>query len=175
MKVDIIPLTTKLISNANQHLARHVLESGQFGVHWLPYDPTTMTRLPSIHSEGLALDYDQPGWERWHVAIKSDETVVGHIALKGGKFDRGLHRCELMMGLEQPYWRQNLGTRLLTIVIEEAGAIKRVDWLDLRVISLNQPAVSLYTKHGFKEVSRIPDFCRIDGMPVDDILMSINV
>ena len=173
--LDIIPLTEDLIDRTNQHLARHVLESGQHGIHWLPYDPSTMARSPSINSDALALGYNEPGWERWHVVVAANKSVVGHIALKGAKFDRGLHRCELMMGLEQPCWRQKLGTRLLKVVVEEASAVEHVEWLDLRVISLNQPAINLYTKHGFKEIARVPDFCRIEGLPVDDILMSINV
>lgn len=109
------------------------------------------------------------------MVVDSNEQVVGHLSLKGGRFDRGIHRCELGMGLEFGYWRLGLGAQLLKIAIEQAQSVATLDWLDLRAIHNNQPAINLYLKHGFAEVSRIPDFCRIDAQPVDDIFMSLWV
>ena len=163
------------IGETNEHLARHVHESGRFGVHWLPYDPQTMPSPPSVNESGLHRDFDEVGWERWYVVINKSDQIVGHLSLTGGRFDRGLHRCELGMGLEHPYWRRGLGTELLTEAIAYARQIPTVDWLDLRVIGINTPGLHLYRRMGFTEISRVPDFCRIDGAPVDDVFMSIRV
>lgn len=103
------------------------------------------------------------------------DIVVGHYSLKGSEFDYGLHRCELGMGLERPYWRLGLGTRLLSRAVQEAQNTETVDWLDLRVLSSNEPARRLYLINGFTEVNRTPDFCRIEGQSIADFLMSLYV
>lgn len=173
--LELVALTPCLVEAANQHLARHVLESGRYGVHWLPYDPLTRVHPPALNADALSTGYDQVGWERGHVVLDDSRQVVGHASLQGANFDRGLHRCELGMGLEHPYWRQGYGDKLLKAAITLARSIPTVDWLDLRVLGSNEPAVNLYRKHGFKEVSRIEDFCRIDGQPMADVVMSLRV
>ena len=171
----IVPLDPALVEATNRHLGRHVLESGRHGIHWLPYDPKQMAEPPRVRADALDLDYQTVGWGRWYVVTVDADNVVGHLSLKGGKFDRGLHRCELGMGLEHPYRQQGLGTQLMTLAIGHAKATLGIDWLDLRVLSLNTPGIHLYLQHGFEEVSRIPDFCRIDGQAADDLFMSIWV
>ena len=173
--LSILPLGSDHIALADQHLLRHVYQSGQYGVHWLPYDPATLTNPPSINPTSLTLDYDSVAWDRWWGVFTPDDKMIGHTYLRGAKFTWGLHRCELGMGLEYPHWQQGLGTQLLTIAIEHANSVKSLDWIDLHVLGGNQPAINLYAKHGFNEISRVPDFCRIDGTPTDDILMSLRV
>lgn len=163
------------INAVEAHLKRHILESGKHGVHWLPYDPKTWTSPMRVPVHALNMASTEVRWQRWFVVTNEASEVVGHLSIKGARFDRGLHRCELGMGLEFPYWRKGLGTQLLDLAIEEARSLSNVEYLDLRVISLNTPGINLYEKHGFSEVSRIEDFCRIDGQPVADILMTISV
>ena len=171
----LVKLDSTLVDAANAHLARHVMESGRDGHHWLPYDPRTRTKLPSMDAVSLLKGFDEVGWERWYVVVDQAEQVVGHASLTGARFDRGLHRCVLGMGLEQPYWRQGWGDRLLRKVINLALDVQSLDWLDLRVLGSNAPAISLYKKHGFREVARVPDYCRIDGHPEDDVLMTLEL
>ena len=168
-------LNRSLVDATNEHLARHVLESGRHGVHWVPYDPTTRPTPPSLSAASLERAYDEVGWERWTVVAETDNRIVGHVSLTGASFGRGLHRCELGMGLERPYWRQGLGHRLLSTAVQQARSIPTVDWLDLRVLGSNGPAIALYLKHGFEEIARVPDFCRIEGRPEDDVLMTLRV
>lgn len=79
------------------------------------------------------------------------------------------------MGLEQPYRGEGLGSKLLEAAIKEAKALPEAEYLDLRVISLNTPAIKLYEKFGFQVVTTIRNFARIKDQPVDDIMMSISV
>ncbi len=172
--LEVSRLQQESIELVEAHLKRHILESGQHGVHWLPYDPKSWNSPMTVPATSLELPTSVVGWQRWFV-VKASELVVGHLSLKSSKFDRGLHRCELGMGLEHPFRGQGLGSKLMELAINEARSLDGVEYLDLRVISLNKPGIQLYTKFGFLEVSRTEDFARIDGEAVDDILMSIDV
>ena len=173
-ELEVQAMAKEQIPLVNEHLSRHILESGKHGVHWLPYNPREMQHPPSVKEECLDIGFGDPGWERWTIVVDSS-LVVGHISLNGARFGWGVHRCELGMGLEQPYWRRGLGTALLATAIEKARSVSSIDWLDLHVLSLNEPGVSLYEKHGFTVTSRIEDFCRIEGKSADDIFMSLWV
>ncbi|MEM6710354.1 MAG: GNAT family N-acetyltransferase [Pseudomonadota bacterium] len=171
----LVELDPAGVAAANAHLARHVRESGRYGVHWIPYDPVERGTRPFLLAEALSKATDELGWERWIVVHNDSAETVGHAFLKGASFGYGQHRCELGMGLEQPYWRRGLGSRLLRWVVERAQAIATVDWLDLRVLGGNAPAIALYQRFGFEETARVPDFCRIQGDRIAEVRMSLWV
>ena len=134
--------------------------------------PPSLPRLPHVPPEALKRSMDRVGWERWWTVLTASGAAVGHLSLKGAAFDRGLHRCELGMGLERPYVGRGLGTALIGRALDQARAIESVDWLDLRVLSGNEPGLRLYRKTGFVVVSWVRDFCRIDGVAMDNVQMS---
>lgn len=175
MPLRIVQVDSSLVELMNEHLGRHLAESGRYNTHWLPYDPAKLEVQPAVSLSGLERGFDEVGWQRWYAVLGEDGSVVGHLDLKGSRFDRTLHRGEFGMGLEYAYWRQGLGKDLLEIAIELTTSIASIDWLDLHVLSCNEPAHRLYLRYGFREISRIPDFCRIEESPIDDIFMSLWV
>ena len=168
----VSPEQTKLV---DQHLERHLAESGTYGIHWLPYDPATLPAPPRAGQKAILLSPTEPGWQRWFGLFNGDDDIVGHLSLKGSRLNRTLHRCELGMGLERPFIQRGYGAQLLDIAIREARQVPSIDWLDLRVLSCNAPVYDMYVRKGFTETCRIDDFCRIDEQPVADIMMSLSV
>jgi ribosomal protein S18 acetylase RimI-like enzyme len=59
--------------------------------------------------------------------------------------------------------RRGLGRRLLETAAQWARAETDVEWIDLEVLSDNQPAVELYARAGFTTVARVADMLRIAG------------
>lgn len=173
--MDIQEVSPEFAKSVDEHLLRHIAESGRHGIHWLPFEPLKLINPPTVSVEGLDLAEDIVGWQRWYAVLDVDRRVVGHLSLKGSRFDRALHRTELGMGLEHPYRGLGLGSELVALAINKAKNMASVNWLDLHVLSCNEPGIGLYLKFGFQEVSRVPDFCRIDGEPMDDVFMSLDV
>ena len=81
---------------------------------------------------------------------------------------------QLGMGVDCDYRQQGLGEKLLKIVLEFCRDHDGIDWLDLNVFSVNEPAKQLYLKCGFKVIGEISDFYRIEGESVSEITMMIN-
>ena len=171
----IVSLDASMAAATNEHMLRHMAESGRYGVHWLPYEPDSLAEPPSVNVRALDYPFHKPGWERWFVVLGGPTEVVGHLSLDGYRYNRIAHRCLLGMGLEHHYWRRGLGSKLLQRAIDCAHSAEGIAWLDLRVLGCNGPALALYRKHGFQELSRVPDYARIDGLAIDDVFMTLSV
>jgi RimJ/RimL family protein N-acetyltransferase len=59
--------------------------------------------------------------------------------------------------------------------IDFARSAPPIRWLDLRVFAHNENARSLYTKLGFTELGVVVDRFQIDGVSMDDVLMTLDV
>ncbi|HEX8391634.1 MAG TPA: GNAT family N-acetyltransferase [Longimicrobium sp.] len=62
-----------------------------------------------------------------------------------------------------------LGGALVNAVLDHARG--QVQTVQLTVMDHNPPARRLYERHGFVEYGREPDAVRVDGEPLDEILM----
>jgi ribosomal protein S18 acetylase RimI-like enzyme len=67
------------------------------------------------------------------------------------------------MGVHRDWRRQGLGEQLLATALDWARAQPALDWVDLEVLSSNQPARRLYERCGFAFAGELPDLFRIDG------------
>lgn len=174
--IHILPLHPERHADFAEHMERHVAESGRHGVHFMPFLASDPDRPMGVAPDRLLLDLDQKGWVRCWVAVDADtDHVVGHVDLKGSKLRTGLHRCELGLGIEEPWRGQGLGTRLMQVAIGFARAEPRLHWIDLCTFSTNTPARALYRKLGFTEVGLVRDRFRLDGQSVDDVQMVLQV
>jgi len=158
------------------HFARHVAESGDNNFHFMPFSPSDSDEPKGLDSASLNIPIGTQGWQRWFVAFNEARTViVGHVDLKGDFLKTGLHRCELGIGIEAGYRDQGLGKRLLCKAIDLCRETESLDWLDLKVFRHNNNAIALYLSFGFSEVGTLVDRFRIDGVSVEDVIMTLSV
>ncbi len=112
---------------------------------------------------GLGTPLMYPGWRRAWVVRLQDIGLIGHVDLRARPEPFTSHRCLLGMGVHREYRRIGLGQRLLEFAMHWAMNETTLDWMDLEVISGNEPAFRLYTKTGFVPAGDLDDLFRIDG------------
>jgi RimJ/RimL family protein N-acetyltransferase len=174
--IHILPLEPARHADFKAHMERHVAESGRNGVHFMPFLAKDTDRPVGVLPDKLLLDLDEKGWHRCWVALNTRmDCIVGHVDLKGSKLRTGLHRCELGLGIEEPWRGLGLGSRLMDAAIAFARAEPRLHWIDLNTFADNERARALYQRKGFIEVGRIRDRFRLDGQCIDDVQMSLRV
>ena len=78
------------------------------------------------------------------------------------------------MGVRLDVRRQGLASRLLAHATTWAGA-QGLRWIDLMVLSANEPAVALYRREGFLMQGGRPDAFVIDGQSLGEIWMARKV
>jgi ribosomal protein S18 acetylase RimI-like enzyme len=73
----------------------------------------------------------------------------------------------LGMGVHRAWRRRGLGMQLVDAAIGWAQGETGLQWIDLEVLSENQPAIELYLRAGFTMTARIEDMLQIDGVSHD--------
>lgn len=175
-ELQILPLHAELYADFKAHMERHVAESGRNGVHFMPFLAQDPERPVGVALDKLQLGLHEKGWHRCWVACHTRmDCIVAHIDLKGSKLRTGLHRCELGLGIEEPWRGQGLGSRLMDTAIAFARAEPALSWIDLCTFATNTPARALYHRKGFVETGCIRDRFRLDGQSIDDVQMTLRV
>ncbi|MBC7684656.1 MAG: GNAT family N-acetyltransferase [Bdellovibrionales bacterium] len=111
---------------------------------------------------GMDTPVGEPLWRRLWLAVGDDGEIAGHIDLRARPEKPSAHRALLGMGVHRGARQRGLGARLVELVAHWAAA-EGFDWIDLEVLSVNQPARALYARCGFVQVGEIDDMFRIDG------------
>ena len=132
----------------------------------LPYDKEEAFRA------GLNVLVGSPGWRRAWVARASNRQIVGHIDLWSHPVRFAEHRCLLGMGVHRNHRRLGLGAALLSHAAEWALAKTGLEWLDLHVLSTNEPAIGLYLRAGFSKVGELAEMFKFDGRLFSDTMMT---
>jgi len=175
-KLAISPLGVQDIVLFDQHMQRHVAESGRGDYHFMPFEPDGSEGPKSLDASKLALKLTDKSWQRWWVARSADgQKIVGHIDLKGGELKTQLHRCELGVGIEREWRSQGLGKNLMQVAIRFCRLAPSIDWLDLNVFAHNKNARALYANLGFVELGTYVDRFRIGAGSIDDVIMVLDV
>jgi RimJ/RimL family protein N-acetyltransferase len=156
-------------------MARIRAESGRSDAPFTPITPADRIDPNKLDIDAYARPLTEPNWHRGFALVVEDGTFVGLAVLKGDAWRSGLHRCELGMGIEQPYRRMGFGRRLMESTIEFARASNVIEWIDLYVFAHNLAARALYEKLGFKESGTVSDRFRIGGRSIDDVMMALRV
>ncbi|MDZ7668330.1 MAG: GNAT family protein [Gammaproteobacteria bacterium] len=160
----------------NEHFARHQAESGRDGEYFMPVSPDDPSEPIGLDPARFEAALDVPGWQRWFVAIDpAAKRIVGHADLSGDRLRAGLHRCEVGVGIEEPWRGRGLGRRLMSHAIAFARQADSIAWVDLRVFAHNERARGLYRSLGFTEIGTVVDRFRIQGSSIDDVLMTLHV
>ena len=124
------------------------------------------------YRDGLKLPVGSLGWRRAWVARAASCQVIGHVDLWSHPVRFAEHRCLLGMGVDRNHRRLGLGTALLAHASEWALANTALEWLDLHVLSTNEPAIRLYHRAGFAKVGETSDMFKFDGRAFSDITMT---
>lgn len=96
--------------------------------------------------------------------------LVGTAALSVEPGRKQGHRGSLVGMYVAPAARgRRVGRALIAAVLERAKG--RVETLELSVAIANAPAIALYLACGFRPYAIDADAIRVDGVPVDDVLM----
>jgi RimJ/RimL family protein N-acetyltransferase len=173
-EAEIVDYREDYLSSLRGHFPRHWLESGNDGLHFLPFDLARIERPQGFDADLAFNDMTDRHWERMFLLLVNG-VVRGHARLKNDPMDAGRHRCELGMGIESKWRGQGFGHALLSRVAALAQAAKHLQWLDLKVMAENAHAIGLYQEFGFQEVGRISDRFRIGGAAMDEISMVLYV
>jgi YD repeat-containing protein len=148
------------------YLNDHLADNGSAGRPYFQPLSRDASRFPADKAEafrsGLLTPITEAGWRRLWVARDGDGRIAGHIDLRAHAERPAAHRCLLGMGVDRDYRRLGLGQRLIAHAAQWA-ADNGLAWIDLQVLSVNQPAIALYRRAGFIQTGEVPDMFRIDG------------
>jgi len=157
-----------------RYLDDHLADNGRDGRYFMPM-PAADSRFPPDKAQsfrdGCAVPVGQPGWRRAWVARDARGRVIGHIDLRAHPEPGTGHRCLLGMGVDRDHRRIGLARRLLAHATRWATG-QGLQWIDLRVLSANEPAVALYRAEGFQMQGGTPDMFRIDGQSLGYLFMA---
>lgn len=78
------------------------------------------------------------------------------------------------MGVDKHFRRQGVGITLIKHVLRYCHLDPDIMWLDLNVLSNNEPAKCLYLNAGFTICGELEDKYRIDGQSIAELTMSIK-
>jgi len=107
---------------------------------------------------------------------QQDGQILGNIDFHIGDRRRIRHTGEFGMAVAPAHRGRGIGGLLLGRMIEWASSVSQIEWIELRVISTNVPAIGLYRKFGFNVEGRRPRHIKYaDGSYVDDVLMGLDL
>jgi len=169
--ITIRPATKADLAPFFAYLDDHLRDNGKDGAPLFQPLSREQSQLPAglrvSFIKGLDIPVGEPGWRRLWLALDSRGTIAGHIDLRARPEPAARHRAMLGMGVHRAYRRHGLGTRLVDTAIAWARRETALAWIDLEVLSDNQPAVALYVRSGFTMTARIADMLHIDGASHD--------
>lgn len=102
---------------------------------------------------------------------EEDSLVVGMCAVVPSRSLRRGHSAELAVMVDSDRQGRGIGKALLKRALSEADGVMRLHRLELKVITENKPAISLYEKLGFKIEATQKSSCIKEGRFADEYLM----
>lgn len=104
------------------------------------------------------------------VLVEDEDKIVGYLSADRGVFRRIRHSAYITVGLLKDYRGKKLGTKLFE-EMERWARKNNVTRLDLTVLELNETAIGLYEKMGFKKEGLKERAMKIDGEYVNQYYM----
>jgi GNAT superfamily N-acetyltransferase len=158
------------------YLNDHLSDNGRPGNVYFQPLPHAESVLSAERARGfceaLAIPVGEPGWRRLWGAFTPERHLAGHIDLRARPEPYAAHRCQLGMGVERDARQCGLGRRLIDHAekwaLDEAG----MAWIDLQVLTVNEPAMRLYQRAGYAVTGEMADMFRIDGLALSFTFMS---
>lgn len=177
MTFTIRPLHPEELAVFLHYLNDHLMDNGRDGAPLFQPMSRSSPGFPpekaNAFRSGMQAAFGQPGWRRVWVAQEGAE-IIGHIDLRARPEPAARHRCLLGMGVHRNARRGGLGTALVAEAVAWARG-QGLEWVDLEVLTDNQPARALYRKTGFVQTGEIADLFRIDGESLGYVFMSLQL
>jgi ribosomal protein S18 acetylase RimI-like enzyme len=171
------PLGEADLGDLFAYLGEQLAENGRDGAWFMPLPPTDagmpLDRQRSFRAD-LAIRVGEPGWRRGWIVRDAHGRVAGHVDLRAHADAFAGHRCQLGLGVRRDVRRNGLAGRLLAHAAQWASA-QGLKWIDLQVLSANEPAVALYRREGFLMQGGRPDMFVVDGVSLGEIWMARKV
>ncbi|MYN07385.1 GNAT family N-acetyltransferase [Pseudoduganella aquatica] len=159
------------------YLNDHLRDNGTHGHPLFQPMPRSQSVFPEEKAvafiKGMGIAVGQPGWRRAWAATGQD-GILGHVDLRARPEGGSAHRALLGMGVHRMARRQGLGRVLVRSAMDWARQAG-LEWVDLEVLSINEPARALYRDCGFRQTGEIADMFRIDGEQLAYTLMSVKL
>lgn len=172
----VLALATDDFEEFLSYLNDQLSDNGKTGGLYFQPLPRNESSFPAERAAafraGLSIPVGQAGWRRLWVARDACHQLIGHIDLRGHVERHTEHRCLLGMGIARTHRRTGLGTRLLQHAQAWAQDHELLEWMDLQVLSANEPAIRLYERAGFEKVGEIPAMFKIDGLSLSVTAMT---
>jgi GNAT superfamily N-acetyltransferase len=173
--IPIEPLDPAAFDTFLAYLNDHLSDNGRGENAYFQPLSREDSRFPAEKAEGfrtgMRTGVGVAGWRRVWVARAEDGAIAGHIDLRAHAERYAAHRCLLGMGVDRDHRKLGLGGRLIAHAAQwavDAG----FGWIDLQVLSVNRPAITLYERTGFKKTGEIPEMFHIDGQALSYTGMS---
>lgn len=179
LDVAIQPIASSAFAVFFEYLNDHLSDNGKSGSVYfqpLPYAESVFSAdRAKAFRDALDIPMGEPGWRRLWGAFTPNQKLVGHIDLRAHPERFAAHRCLLGMGVDRDSRKFGLGQRLIEHAEKWALDIGTVEWVDLQVLSINEPAIRLYQRSGFAKTGEVPEMFRIDGQPFSYTSMTKRV
>jgi putative acetyltransferase len=118
-----------------------------------------MFNMPGFRRGTLRMPFETvEAWERriakstpestWIVA-ELDSKLVGHGSVTVQSAPRRAHIGEIVIGVDDNFVGRGIGSAILSALLDVADNWRGLKRLELTVYADNEPAIGLYTRHGF--------------------------
>lgn len=173
----LIALTPTDFKRWAEHMNRLIAEQGRDGRPFFSPMDAVDFESPDFQvrfDKNFAIPIGQPAWMRMWAVESLDADLIAHVDLTGSRVPSEKHRATLGIGVEERFYRQGIGRRLMQEAIVFAR-LNDIEWMDLYVFSENHAAVELYRALGFEEIGRRNDRFRLGGRSIDDLTMTLRI
>lgn len=106
-----------------------------------------------------------------HLLATHRDQIVGFLVSHRPAMRRLRHRADFTMAVLQEFHRLGIGWQLLDALHTWAAA-QNIEQVELTVMSHNRSAIALYRRAGYEREGIKRGSIRIDGQPVDEVLMA---
>jgi ribosomal protein S18 acetylase RimI-like enzyme len=163
----IEPIASSAFDGFVAYLNDHLSDNGKPGhVYFQPLpcaESAFLAERARAFREALDVPLGAPGWRRLWGAFTPDGRLAGHIDLRAHAERFAAHRCLLGMGVDRDFRQSGLGRRLIEHAEQWALIDGAMEWIDLQVLSVNEPAIRLYHRSGFVKTGEVLEMFKIDG------------
>lgn len=161
------------INGVVDSVMRHLKEPGFNNLPAHPFDKDYIFRRHDLYNDmlhGWSIEVGDKEWARTFV-IEINGKIKGYLKLRNYS-ELLLNKANLGMGLEMELRGKKLGPKLLEFALNWARNHTKLDEIILFVFDHNLPAKTIYEKAGFTFVEKIENKFQVDGLSIDDIMMS---
>ncbi len=107
----------------------------------------------------------------WAIALTDSDRCIGHVGLYC--LDQRVRKAEFGIAIEESQWGKGFGRQAASAALEFGFNELNLNKIDLKVLSTNLRAITLYERMGFRNDGVLREEQFRDGQYVDLLIMSI--